>query len=87
MIVLSATDIKKEYGTDIILNDVSFHINDGDKVGLIGANGAGKTTLMKILAGEMPYEGGNFFVSSELTVGYLRQNDDFKSDKTVIKEV
>ena len=87
MIVLSATDIKKEYGTDIILNYVSFHINDGDKVGLIGANGAGKTTLMKILAGEMPYEGGNFFVSSELTVGYLRQNDDFKSDKTVIKEV
>ena len=38
MIVLSATDIKKEYGTDVILQDISFHINGGDKVGLIGAN-------------------------------------------------
>jgi len=86
MIVLSATDIKKEYGTDVILQDISFHINGGDKVGLIGANGAGKTTLMKILAGEMPYEGGNFFVSNELTVGYLRQNDDFQSERTVLEE-
>lgn len=86
MIVLSATDITKEYGTDIILKDVSFHINGGERVGLIGANGAGKTTLMKILAGEMPYEKGNYFISQDLTVGYLKQNDDFKSERTVFEE-
>lgn len=86
MIVLSATDITKEYGTDIILKDISFHVNGGDRIGLIGANGAGKTTLMKILAGEMPYEKGNYFISQELTVGYLKQNDDFKSERTVFEE-
>ncbi|MBQ2747375.1 MAG: ABC-F type ribosomal protection protein [Firmicutes bacterium] len=86
MIVLSATDITKEYGTDIILKDVSFHVNGGDRIGLIGANGAGKTTLMKILAGEMSYEKGNYFISQDLTVGYLKQNDDFKSERTVYEE-
>ncbi|MBQ3123027.1 MAG: ABC-F family ATP-binding cassette domain-containing protein [Firmicutes bacterium] len=86
MIVLSATDITKEYGTDIILKDVSFHVNGGDRIGLIGANGAGKTTLMKILAGEMSYEKGNYFISPDLTVGYLKQNDDFKSERTVYEE-
>lgn len=86
MIVLSATDITKEYGTDIILENVSFHINAGDRVGLIGANGAGKTTLLKILTGEMSASRGSFFVSQDMTIGYLRQNDDFRSEKTVIEE-
>ena len=87
MIVLSATEITKEYGTDVILKDVSFHVNAGDRIGLIGQNGAGKTTLLKILAGDMPYEHGNIFVSSDLTIGYLRQKDDFSPDATVLEEV
>ena len=86
MIVLSAADITKEYGTDVILKNVSFHINGGDRVGLIGANGAGKTTLMKIIAGELSCSSGSCFISSELTVGYLKQNGDFQSDRTVFEE-
>ena len=62
MIVLSAKKLKKEYGTDIILQDVSFHINDGDRIGVVGVNGAGKSTLMNILAGELSHESGDFFV-------------------------
>ena len=62
MIVVSAKDLTKEYGTDVILDKVSFHINQGDRIGIIGVNGAGKTTLLKILTGEIPCEGGAFFI-------------------------
>ena len=87
MIILSANDITKAYGVDTILENVSFHINAGDRIGIIGANGAGKTTLLKILSGEMPYESGNFFVSQNTRIGYLKQNDNFDSSNTLIEEV
>ena len=87
MIVLSAKDLTKEYGTDIILDKVSFHINKGERVGIIGVNGAGKTTLLKILTGELSCEKGDFFVSSDTNIGYLKQDGGFNSEKTVIEEV
>ncbi len=87
MIVVSAKDLTKEYGTDVILDKVSFHINQGDRIGIIGVNGAGKTTLLKILTGEIPCEGGAFFISSEIRTGYLHQDGGFDSEKTVIEEV
>lgn len=83
MIILSASGITKEYGTDVILEDISFHINEGDRVGLVGVNGAGKTTLFKILTGEMSASRGDFFVSSGKEIGYLKQNDAFDSEDTV----
>ncbi len=87
MIVLSAKDLTKAYGTDVILDKVSFHINDGDRVGIVGVNGAGKTTLLRILTGELPCEEGEFFVSSDTKTGYLRQDGGFDSQKTIIEEV
>lgn len=87
MIILSANDITKTYGTDVILQDISFHINKGDRVGIIGLNGAGKTTLLNILAGEIDADSGNVYVSNDTTIGYLRQNDDFTSEHTVIEEI
>lgn len=87
MIILSANNLRKEYGTDVILEDISFHINEGDRVGLIGVNGAGKTTLFKILTGELPHEGGEFYVSNQTTIGYLKQNDAFDSENTVFGEI
>lgn len=87
MIILSAKDLTKAYGTDIILKDVSFHINEGDRIGIIGANGAGKTTLLKILAGELSFDSGDFFVSKETTIGYLKQSDHFRAEHTVLQEV
>ena len=47
MIILSANRLSKVYGTDVILQDVSFHVNAGDRVVIVGRNGAGKTTLLK----------------------------------------
>lgn len=87
MIVISAKDLTKEYGTDVILDKVSFHINEGDRVGIVGANGAGKTTLLRMLAGELPCDGGDFFISADTTLGYLKQAGDFHSDRTVMEEV
>ena len=87
MIVVSAKDLTKAYGTDVILDKVSFHINKGERVGIIGVNGAGKTTLLKMLTGEIPCESGDFFISSDLKTGYLKQDGSFDSEKTVTEEV
>ena len=87
MIVLSAKNITKTYGADVVLDQVSFHVNEKDRVGIIGANGAGKTTLMKILAGELLYDEGDCFISADVSIGYLKQNDSFNSSNTIIKEV
>ena len=87
MIVLSAKDIGKTYGTDVILENISFHINAGDRVGIVGANGAGKTTLLNILAGDLQNDSGSFYISQNTTVGYLKQKSDFDSDSTVMEEV
>lgn len=86
MIVVSAKDLTKTYGTDVILDGVSFHINKGERVGIIGINGAGKTTLLKMLTGEISPESGDVFISSELNVGYLKQDGGFDPDNTVIEE-
>ena len=87
MIILSAKDLTKTYGVDVILQDVSFHINEGDRIGIIGANGAGKTTLLKLLSGELNADSGDFFVSADTTIGYLKQSDNFHSEHTVMEEV
>jgi len=87
MIVISANNLSKLYGIEEIFSKVSFHINKGDRVGIVGTNGAGKSTLMNILAGELSHDDGNFFISGDLTVGYFRQNDLFTSEKTVYEEM
>ena len=87
MIVVSAKELTKTYGTDVILDKVSFHINKGDRVGIIGINGAGKSTLLKMLTGEMSCESGDYFISADTKIGYLKQDGEFESENTVIEEV
>lgn len=87
MIVLSASNLTKTYGTDVIIQGADFHINDGDRVGLVGRNGAGKTTLLNIITGELLPDEGQLFVPSDLRIGYLKQRDDFDSRRTVIEEI
>lgn len=87
MILLSATNLNKYYATTPVLTNVSFHLNQGDRVGIVGANGAGKTTLLNILTGELPYDDGDFFLPSDATVGYLKQHDNFRSEHTVYQEM
>lgn len=87
MIVISANNLTKEYdGTNLVLDKVSFAVNKGERIGIIGINGAGKTTLLRMLAGQLTQEGGDFFVSSDLRIGYLEQDGGFDSERTVIEE-
>lgn len=87
MIIASASEISKAYGADLILKDVSFHISEGDRIGIIGDNGAGKTTLMSIIGGRLSYDSGELFMSSRVDLGYLRQHDNFSSENTVYQEM
>ncbi|MCF6465268.1 ABC-F family ATP-binding cassette domain-containing protein [Clostridium sp. Cult2] len=86
MIVLSCNNISKTYVVDKILDNISFTIEDGDKIGLIGLNGSGKTTLFNILVGEISKDEGDIYVQKDLNIGYLRQHTDINSDKTVFRE-
>ena len=79
MIALSASDINLSFGTDIILKDISFAINDGDRLGVIGVNGAGKTSLFKVITGEYTPDSGAVYVQKGHTVGVLEQNADLSS--------
>jgi len=87
MIILSANKLTKSYGVETILSEVDFHINSGDRVGIIGVNGAGKTTLLNILAGDLTYDSGDIFRAPGIRTGYLRQSDALDSQNTVYEEM
>ncbi len=87
MIILSANKLTKAYGTDVVLEDASFAVNAGEKIGIIGRNGAGKTTLLNLLAGEWEPSEGEFFVSQDARIGYLKQRDNFFRSDTLIKAI
>lgn len=87
MILLSASKLNKSYGTDEILNDVSFSVNTGDKIGILGVNGAGKSTLFKILTGETEGDSGSIYKSKHLKISYMEQYPSDSSDKNAYDEV
>ena len=68
----------------MLLADVTFGINEGDKVGLIAKNGTGKTTLLSIIAGKEDYDSGRIVFNNDIRVGYLEQVPSFQSSKSVI---
>lgn len=83
MIIISGSDISKSYGTDIIFEDVSFGVEKGDRIGIVGANGTGKTTLLEIIAGDTEASSGDLYIRSGQNIGYLRQKNHFGSSGTV----
>ncbi len=87
MIVLSCNNLNKSFGIDSILENVSFTVNEGDKVGIIGINGTGKTTLFKIISGIHGYDSGDIYTSKDCEIGYLEQNTNFHSNNTILDEV
>lgn len=87
MFVISCKDIHKSYGINVILENITFSLNEGEKLGLIGANGAGKSTLFKIISGELSYDSGECFIDKNKKVGYLSQHLSLDSDNTIYSEL
>ena len=87
MILLNIENISKSYTDKILLKDVSFGINDTDKIGLIGVNGTGKTTLLKLLAGIEETDGGRIIKTNNVNIEYLPQNPIFDVKARVIEQV
>ena len=85
--ILQCSHICKSFATDVVLDDVSFHINDNEKAAIVGVNGSGKSTLLKIIVGKSGYDSGDIIIKKEATVGYLAQNQEFESGESIIEEM
>ena len=86
MTIISAKNITKSYGIDNILDNITFNINEKDRVGLVGLNGAGKTTLLNIIGGVLSPDDGFISTAPGVRIGYLRQHGNFESENTVYEE-
>ena len=82
---LQIENISKSFGDLVLFNDISFTIEERQRIGLIACNGKGKSTLLKVIAGEEPHEGGKITMRNDIRVGYLEQEPDFNGDLTVIE--
>ena len=86
MAVLACNNLYKSYIVDTVLEDISFTVEEKDKVGLIGQNGSGKTTLFNILAGKLEKDKGDIYLQKTCKLGYLMQNVHIQSHKTIFHE-
>ena len=84
MNLISVENLSKAYGEKIIFDNLTFGIDDTDKIGVIGVNGTGKSTLLKIIAGEEEADSGNVITMNGLRVGYLPQSPVFKKGEVVM---
>ena len=85
--ILACSSICKAFGGDEILKNVSFHIEEHEKAAIVGINGAGKSTLLKIIVGELPTDSGEVVISKGKTLGYLAQDQDLLSHRTIYDEM
>ena len=85
--ILSCSNICKAFGSETILDHVSFHIEDHEKAAIVGINGAGKTTLLKIIVEELEADSGVVALSRGKTLGYLAQHQDLDSSRSIYDEI
>ncbi len=86
--VLTLDRVSKSFGTNALLQDVSFLIRRGEKVAILGDNGTGKTTLLKILRGMLPYDSGDIRYGAKVETGYYDQEQqNLADDKTIFEEL
>lgn len=86
--VLNVSNISKSFDNEKIINDISFKLYKGDKVGIIGKNGSGKSTLLKIIAGKLNSDSGNIFFGNRVITSYFSQNNDsLNNNNSLIEEI
>lgn len=84
--MLSIHQLSVSFGGEYLFEDISFRLNPGDRVGLIGKNGAGKSTMLKMLGKEMQPDGGVISSDKNIRIGFLKQDIDFVIGNTVLEE-
>ena len=84
-VILNVEHLRKHFGPDPVLVDVTFQVRDGDKIGLVGPNGCGKTTLLNILTGREETERGQIELVGSTTIGYLEQRPKVDASVTVLE--
>jgi len=85
--ILACHNIAKSFGEQVIVKSGSFHIEDREKVALIGLNGAGKSTILKMIVKEIDTDAGDIILTKGKTIGYLSQHQDLNSHHTILEEL
>ena len=85
MIILALQDVRKSFGTHEVLKSVSFTLQEGERMGMVGVNGSGKSTLMKIIAGLESADSGSVNMQKGLRIGYLAQQGELTGNETVLE--
>lgn len=85
--ILACQNISKSFGTDQILKQVSFHVEEREKTAIVGINGAGKSTLLKIIMNELPADEGEVILAKGKTIGYLAQHQGLTSQNSIYEEL
>jgi ATP-binding cassette subfamily F protein uup len=84
---VSAEGLTKSYGISPLFRNISFHINEGDKIALVARNGVGKSTLLRILNGDEVADEGKLFIHKDVTVALFEQDPRFDEEKTVLENI
>lgn len=84
--MLNIHNLSVSFGGEYLFEKISFRLNGGDRVGLIGKNGAGKSTLLKLLSKDMSLDSGTIAMEKDVKIGFLRQDIDFVQGRTVLDE-
>ena len=85
--LLACQNISKAFGINEILTDVNFHVNEKEKIAIVGINGSGKTTLLRVILGQEQPDSGQVVIAKDTTIGYLSQHQDISFDNTIYDEM
>ncbi len=84
--MLNIHNITVSFSGEDLFSGITFRLNGGNRVGLVGKNGAGKSTLLKVIAGDIEYDGGTMAFEKDIRIGFLRQDIDFVQGRTILEE-